>query len=279
MPMNRNRLWLVGMIAAVAYGFSVNYLYQAPRKDTSEEMRVVLPRFVQVAMAAGDRYLAANILGFRVLVADTQKMNEDQFKVQARLQTDVAWLNPAHQDNYYIAAAILPWNKQVDAGQYVLRRATAARPTDWAPMFYYAFNLYHFKKDIPGAAHWLLQAAERASDENDAIVLQNLAAKWSERGYQPQNAAQVVRAIANQSRSSGFKKYLLQRAERIATLGKLQEAERIYRERYGHRLERLEQLIGAGLLSSLPVDPFGFGYQLDADGRPMLLNEAAVKNK
>jgi hypothetical protein len=30
-----------------------------------------LPRFAQVLMAGGDRYLAANLAGFRVLVADT----------------------------------------------------------------------------------------------------------------------------------------------------------------------------------------------------------------
>jgi tetratricopeptide (TPR) repeat protein len=145
-------------LAAMLYALSIHALDRIRHTSVVEEMQVALPRFVQVGLAGGDRYLAANINGFRALVASTERMKADNFKIQGRVQQDVAWLNPAHEDNYYIAAAILPWNGEVDAAQDVLLRAINARPTDWQPIFYYAFNLYYFKHDPVSAAQWLQKA-------------------------------------------------------------------------------------------------------------------------
>lgn len=261
---------LAGLIGVLMYGFAVHGLGTVSRGNVVQEMQVVLPRFVQVAMAAGDRYLAANLAGFRVLVAETHRMRAENYQVQARLQEDIAWLNPGHEDNYYIATAILPWNGQLDAAQYVLQKGIDGRPGDWGPVFYYAFNLYHFKHQPVDAARWLLVAADRARDANDAFALQNLAAKWFERGYQPAVAAKVVDGMAEQSRSSGFKKYLHQRAARIRDLARLQEAAEVFRSRFGRPPGKLEELLDAGIITSLPVDPFALGYSLDAEGRPVL---------
>jgi hypothetical protein len=261
---------VIGLLGVIFYGLAVHGLASAPRATVVQEMQVALPRFIQVALAAGDRYLAANLAGFRVLVADTQYMRPENYQVQARLQSDIAWLNPGHEDNYYIASAILPWNGQLAAAQYVLRMAIDGRPTDWAPGFYYAFNLYHFDHDPAGAARWLIAAAERTSNVNDAMALQNVAARWFEKGYQPAVAATVVDAMAERSRSGGFKKYLHQRATRIRDLGKLQAAAESYRERFGKPLVRLDDLVGAGLIPALPVDPLGLGFAVDAEGRPFL---------
>jgi hypothetical protein len=247
-------------------------LQNIPRANTNIEMQVALPRFVQVVMAAGDRYLAANMAGFRVLVAVDEKMREENYEIQGKLQSDVAWLNPAHEDNYYIAAAILPWNRQLDAAQYVLRRAIDARPRDWAPIFYFAFDLYHFQHEPLEAAQWLLKAAERASDENDQIALQNAAAKWFEKGYQPAMAAQVVDGIANQSRHSGFKKYLHLRAERMRQISRLEDSADKFHERFGRRISSLNELVDTGFLSQIPVDTLGLGFGVDVNGKPVFLS-------
>lgn len=266
-------LWpFLGALSVAGYGVAVHELANAPRVSASQEMQVAFPRFIQVTMAAGDRYLAANLAGFRVLVAETQKMNDINFAVQAKLQQDIAWLNPGNEDNYYIANAVLPWNGHLEATQYVLQRAMTGRPNDWSPVFYYAFNLYHFKRDPATAAQWLLKAAERPMSENDSVAVQNIAARWFEKGYQPSQAAALVEGIAEQSRSSGFKKYLYQRAQRIRMLAKLQDTVAVYRARHGRAPKSLRELVTAGLLPALPVDPFGFGFMIDGDGNAILLN-------
>jgi hypothetical protein len=101
--------------------------------------------------------------------------------ILGQVQKDASWLNPAHEDNYYIATAILPWEGQVDPTQVILRRATLARFFDYQPPFYYAFNQVHFKGDAFGASEWLRQAAEKLPDPEERVTLADFAARWLDR--------------------------------------------------------------------------------------------------
>ena len=259
-------LWLVALMLYVAAQLSLPRVLPG---NLSPELLVALPRSVQVLLSAGDRYLAANLAGFRVLVADTLRMNAADFAVQAKLQTDIAWLNPAHEDNYYIAAALLPWNSQLEASQFVLRRASEARLRDYQPLFYYAFNYYHFLRDPATAAGLLLKGIERTDDQQDQWALQNLAARWIERGYQTSTAAGIVDAMAKNAPPGAFKNYLAKRALRLGELARLQELARRYRELTGHPLSDLQQLVDSGLIAEFPKDPLGMGFTLSKEGEPV----------
>ncbi|MBI2308636.1 MAG: hypothetical protein HYU78_15215 [Rhodocyclales bacterium] len=267
------------MVLAAVYVLSVQNLGGRKRADVTSEMAVALPRLVQVAMAAGDRYLAANLAGFRVLVASTELMREENYAVQARLQEDISWFNPAHEDNYYIAAAILPWANQLKSAQYVLKRAAEARSQDWQPAFYYAFNIYHFERNPALAAEWLIRASEQAEDRMQGMYLQELAAKWYEIGYQPRVAAGVVEALAEQVQEGAFRRYLRHRAARLRSLEVLREAANAFEQQFGRRPLRIEELKERGLITELPIDPFGLGFGLDEAGVPVLLMPHNAKQK
>jgi hypothetical protein len=266
--------WLA-MLALVmgAYGYTQNYLRGHLHKGMDPELLVSIPWFVQTLFSVGDRYLAANISGFRILVADTSRMVSEDYAVQARLQSDVAWLNPAHEDNYYIAANILPWGGQVDAAENVLRRAVAGRPNDFLPAFHVGFINYHFRKQPAEGARWLLLAAERASDPGDSWGLQTVAAKWIERGYETSVAAKIVRNMVKGAPQGGFRTYLGLRAERLESLALLRSATDRYRSTYGHPPQQLRDLITAGLISELPRDPLGPGFILNAKGEPTYIEQ------
>ena len=262
-------------VFVLLYGFAARHLASMPRDTAAPELLVSLPRFAQVAMTAGDRHLAANLAGFRVLVASTDRMKKEDYAVQARLQQDIAWLNPAHEDNYYIAASILPWSGEVDAAQYVLKLAAAARPFDWTPLFYYGFGFYHFKRDPGEGARWMLAAAERATLPQDQWALQNVAAHWIEKGYEIRTAANMVESMARGAPAGNFKKYLHLRAVRLGELARLRELADAYVKLEGRKLTRLDDLVSAGLLTSLPKDPLGLGYDVDREGSPILRSSPA----
>ncbi len=241
------------------------------------EMQVALPRSVQVAMAGGDRYLAANIAAIRALWVDNSKMKPDEFGVLARVQEDVAWLNAAHEDNYYVAAAILPWSDQLDAAQRILQAATLARRFDYQPPFYYAFNQLHFRHDPIGASRMLREAAPYLVDPDEQLQMQNLAAIWLERAEDPGLAIRVVESLARQTTRRDFRKYLEMRVARLRDLQALQSASDTYRKQFGRELQSLDALVTAGLISTLPADPFGFGYELAGDGKVILRNSPVKK--
>jgi len=261
---------LPAMLCAAAFLAGVQYLKTAPRQTVEVEMQVALPLFVQVFMMAGDRYLAANLAAIRALVVSTEKMKAEDYVTLAKVQGDVSWLNPAHEDNYYIAAAILPWVGQLDAAQTILARAVQARPYDYQPAFYYAFHLLHFKGDAEAASAALRAAAEKLPDGDERLQLQNLAAIWLDRARDVDVSIRVVEAMAQQSKRRDFRRYLEQRVVRLKNLKTLRAAATLFVARNGRPPAEPEDLVRAGLVPALPADPFGFGFTVGKDGQIVL---------
>ncbi len=270
---------LLTLLAASIFVVTTQRLKTAPRQTVRVEMQVALPLFVQVFMAAGDRYLAANVAAIRALVVDNFQMKPDEFAILGKVQEDVSWLNPGHEDNYYIATAILPWAGEYDAAQRILARATKARYYDYQPALYYAFNLLHFKGDAVGASAWMREAAEKLPEGDERLQMQNLAAIWMDKAQDIDLAIRVVEAMAQQAKRKDFRHYLDMRVARLRVLKELRAAAAIYRERKGQALADVDDLVMSGMVSSLPVDPFGFGYELNKQGDIVLRNAPPPKRK
>ena len=166
--------WLVALAMAVCFVATAERLKSAPRQSVDLELQVALPLFVQVFMTAGDRYLAANLASIRALVVTTEKMRPEDYRILSKIQDDASWLNPAHEDNYYIATAILPWNGELDTAQTILARASKARPFDYQPAFYYAFPQFQSTRTASSrsaAVGLSLSTASASTLSTDPIVV------------------------------------------------------------------------------------------------------------
>lgn len=260
--------WAALVLGLGVYAASLLHLQGARYVNASPELLVSLPRFAQILFFAGDRHLAGNVGGFRALVAETARMKKEDYAVLAALQRDVAWMNPAHEDNYYTAANILPWGGQVAAAEEILRKAGAARPYDFLPYFHVGFIHYHFYRAPAEGAKWLLAAAEQTQDQQDKWSLQAVAAKWIERGYETSAAANLVDSMAANAPPGGMRTYLKMRAERLKMLVRLRSAALEFKSRLGREPERLEDLLREGLIAEVPKDPVGVGYVIGPDGMP-----------
>ncbi len=262
--------WLVALVLAMVFVATSERLKSAPRQSVSVEMQVALPLFVQVFMAMGDRYLAANLAAIRALVVATDRMQPDEFKILAKVQQDVSWLNPGHEDNYYIAFAVLAQYGELDAAQTILARASHVRFFDYQPAFFYAFNQWYYKRDPVGAAAWMREAAKKLPDPDQQLTMQNMAARWMDKAQDTELAIQVVEAMAREARRKDFRAYLETRVVRLRQLLELRNAAATYRERFGRPLPNLEELVSSGILPALPQDPFGFGFGFDRQGEIVL---------
>jgi hypothetical protein len=263
--------WLALLVGTLIFTFSQQQLNAVKRAHVSAELEVALPLFVQVIMAGGDRNLAANWGAIRALVTETARMNDDDFVLLGRVQDDVSWLNPGHEDNYYIAAAILPWDGQLNVAQRVLNRAIRARPFDYQPPFYYAFHLVHFSGDGFGAAQVLRQSAQHLVDPGERLVMESFAARWIERSSDLELAARVVDAMAATTQRKDFATHLRLRSKRLRDLNALRRAAIVYEQTHGARPATLKALVATGLIEKIPDDPLGSGFGLDQAGVPVLL--------
>ena len=114
----------------------------------------------------------------------------------------------------------------------------------------------------------LLEAVPRARDQQDRWALENLAAKWIERGYRSAEAARLVDGMAKSSPAGAFRRYLEMRAKRLRDLDQLKYLAAEYQSRFGRKLEQINDLVATGMINQIPVDPLGAGYTLDAAGEP-----------
>ncbi|MDR1163940.1 MAG: hypothetical protein LBM17_08935 [Candidatus Accumulibacter sp.] len=260
-------------LGAMVFAYSSTSLWKEKRVDASPEIAVALPLFVQVLMSGGDRFLAANLGSVRTLVTESAKMQPEEYRILAKLQVDVSWLNPAHEDNYYTASAILPWNGEVDAAQTVLRRASLARPFDLYPPFYYAFNLVYFKNDPIEASAWLRARAPMLPNADERLMLENFAARWVDRAKDLKLAVAVVESMAKQAMRKDFREYLETRAQRLRDLIALREAATSFLKKRGRPPQTLEQLVKERFIPQIPSDPFGAGFKLDSEGTPIFAGE------
>lgn len=255
-------------IAAIGLLLFATANLQRPTRVVAEDyLQVVPPLPAQVAFAFGDRFLAANFAVWRAIMVGVDRLPPPVIKALADVQLDAAILNPWHEDNYYTATAILPWEGEVAKTQFILDRATQARTRDYLPPFFFGFNELYFRRDAAQASRYALVAADHATDPGDKQALTVLAAKWSEQGKDLENAVVAVRAMANNTRNLALKNYLLRRAERLDALIILRHAVEEFRVRFGREPDRLDDLVRGGILRALPRDPLGMGFELRR-GRP-----------
>lgn len=260
----RRRLSLLIVLVVLVPGFFWGARQEPPfaRHDSARELQVSLPPLVLLAGTFGDRYLAANLSGFRTVVAAPERMSADEFAVLAQAQIDIAWLNPAHEDNYYIAAAILPWNGQLGAAQKVLASAAEGRPNDWWPLFYFGFNQAYLEGSPALGAVTLRRAAARARDPNERVTLEDIAARWYEKGLGRHAALSVLQTMAEQAQDRMFRRYLEQRLTALRLLLAIDEAAAAFKVTEGRMPRSVEELVGRKFLPKQPIDPFGRQFGL-----------------
>lgn len=263
--------WLPALLAAwMLFWWSGMQLRDAPRLDQESSLQIRLPILVQLAYAGGDRYLAANLNIFRSMMVEARVTDQETYRVQGQLQEDASFFNPRHEDNYYIATAILPWNGLVEPAQLILERAANARTWDMWPAFFFAFNAMYFEHDMQRAGHWAELAAQR--DPGNAGALRAMAAKWYERGDDPSLALNMLETMRKQSRDENFRNLMQARVTRLQGLLALRRAAAAYEAEWGRVPHQLEALVGYAGLEALPRDPLQLGYVLSSEGRPMLVD-------
>lgn len=228
-----------------------------------DQLAVAMPVPVQILLAAGDRFAAANVGVWRAIMVSPGDLQRDTVPVLAAIQEAASWLNPAHEDNYYTATAILPWEGEVEKTQIILQRATEARPRDILPPFFLGFNRLHFLGDPQGASEAAQTAAQHAEDAADRQALLVLAARWAERVDDMQASIRLIRQMAETSRDPALQNYLQQRVKRLEGLLVLREATARFEAKHKRKVVDLNELVAAGVLERIPDDPLGGGYRLE----------------
>lgn len=174
-------------------------------------------------------------------------------------------LDPKFLDPYHFGEMVLTWDagRPTDANR-LLERALRHRPSDWVIPFYLGFNYFYFLHDSAKGAEYLM-AASRLPESHGFLGL--LAARLSTQAGRTEAAIIFLDEIAASTADPLLKQQIVQRGEALKAIAVIERGIVVFQQRSGKAPDRVEQLLEARVLKTLPRDPYGGRFFLDEQGR------------
>ena len=176
-------------------------------------------------------------------------------------------LDPKHGYAFQTAGIVLSAKGLLDESDRILKKGMEHGPNWWSYPFYIAFNHYFYRGDYAEAARWA-EIAARTPGASPHIS--HLALAMKVKSGAPEDAVRFLEEMMTVVKDE---KALaaLEEQYKLAVLQvhfqKLDEAVASFRARHGRSPSRLAELVEAGILPTLPKEPFGGRYELRADGK------------
>jgi hypothetical protein len=163
-----------------------------------------------------------------------------------------------------------------DLAVELLNRGIRANPDAWRLYedlgFVYYFNLH----DTPKAGAAFLEGSR---NPKALIWMKILAAKVSDQGETPETSLFLWNEIYNSATNDDVKQNALTHLRLLKTQADCKALEGVvaeYTKRTGHAPADLRDLVRAGLVPQVPVDPLGFPYVFNAYGQTDLNPESPL---
>ena len=185
-------------------------------------------------------------------------------------------LDPYNMDAYYFAQASFTWELgRIREVNKILEYGMKYRTDNYRLPFWIGFNSAFFLKDYKTAAKYMQKAAEISA----STLFTNLAARYFYEAKQEDLGIIYLDGMIRGAKDEKIRHRFQLRRDALVAVKKLQEVVDIYWVRRGIYPENLEDLVGMGLLASIPVDPYGGSYSLDISGRVKSSSQFILKSK
>src|SRR6266568_2379099 len=161
--------------------------------------------------------------------------------------------------------------KAIELVEYGIRN----NPDDWH-LYYDLGFIYYDQKDYHGASDAFLRGSKVP---NAHPFLKVLAAKMAENGGDLEAAHMLWTATYQTSHDKNIRANAAAHLRAVHVDEKVPQLERLidtYRQRMGHLPNSFFEMIRAGFLRGIPVDPLGNPYQLTTDGHVLLSDPDSV---
>lgn len=262
----------IPLLMVVGLGFiGITYVRgKIKERERVVEKELLLPK---------SRYLRYISLGFREMVADllwlrvTQMYGEIDFQEKAtkkewkylyRMTSMVTDLDPYFFIPYYFSAVVFPWHaNMVEEANRLLMKGMVYRSWDWRLPFYIGFNVYYFLGDNRKAAHYILRASRLPQSPQ---YLPKLASRLLYESGRLESAIALLEEILKTTEDPSFKEEIERRLKALRDILYLKRAVKVYSAKFGRLPVSLEDLVRAGIIDSIPVEPYGGHYYLDEIG-------------
>ena len=264
---SQRALWTIGALLAVLLGMLHLPLHHWIASKPKLQQLTYLPdgKYLRIA-SLGFRELAADLLWLQVIqVIGQRKLSEGDGHWLYLAVDRITTLDPTFVRAYEAGSlALCTLVVHPEESNRLLEKGMHHNPQEWKLPFLLAINYYFEMADDKKAAEAMAKAASLPG-ASDALA--RLAAKLFVSAKSPQQAVDFLSKVHSETTDQNIKKLLeIRLRESIVErdLQLLEQALSRYQDRYSRRPNTLEDLVGPGLLTRLPEEPFGGRYFYDS---------------
>lgn len=166
-----------------------------------------------------------------------------------------------------------------DLAEQLLRRGIHENPDQWRLYEDLGFLYYYSFKNYPKASAAFLEGSKNPSAE---LFMKVLAAKILEQGDNRETSAFLWQEVYNSAKNEDIRNNAMTHLQLLHAQADCEQLDLLaaqYKNRTGRDPESSRDLINAGLLKGVPVDPLGIPYIFNTDGKAQLSPESALFKK
>jgi tetratricopeptide (TPR) repeat protein len=251
-----------------------------PEKKLEQFMYLPNGEYLQIA-SLGYQELIADVLWLEAIqVMGERKVSDTAGHWLYRAFDIITTLDPKFERAYeagglaLVTLVVLP-----EESNRLMKKGAQHNPENWRLPFYLGINYYFELYDDAKAAEYVAQAS-RLPGAPEGLV--SMAANLFASAKSAQQAVDLLIAAYQNTSDENAKKFLEFRLKIMITerdLQMLEQAIHLYQTRYARLPSRLEDLVEAGLLRDLPIEPSGGRYILDAETGTVTSSEMAERPK
>jgi hypothetical protein len=281
-PQRHHPAWvpvLLLIIGIYLCGITTTKIYDIREKYVTETISEFgqFPSLSLQAACLEFKGIVSDYLFFRAITYTGMKILEkkdpasEEWQIVYQMLQRVTDLDPRFLDPYVYAEMTLAWQAGMfEEANQLLLKATVNRPEDYRSSYYIGFNHFYFKKDaVKAAPHF--RAAAMAP--NAPGYIKGLAARVSLYGKQTSLGISFLEDLIKETQDPKIVQYLKKRLIALKMLDYLEQWVLEFRKRNGEFPKSLEDLVSAGLIPSLPEDPYGGKFTLLENGRVYTTSE------
>lgn len=173
----------------------------------------------------------------------------------ATLFRQSAALDPYFFQTCFLVQGYLPWWKgdMPKKAIEILELERQHRDWDWQPGFFIGFDYFYFLKDNVTASRYLMEISER---HDAAQSLGFLGARLAQKGGETIASIGFLKTMHAGTENENAKEEIERRILALEGILKLEKAiDQFQAKFFGHPPDTLEQLVEAGILKTLPLNP------------------------
>ena len=262
---------LLGLLLSITVVLQHQLQQQEGRTQALEQLRL-LPRGELLKPALlGYHHLGADIIWLRTIqVLGERIVSEKDYEWLYHALDVVTTLDTKYIYAYDAGATVLAeLAGRVDLSNELLGKGLEPNPGSWRIPFLLGYNYFFHLGDYLRAADYMARAARVPGFPPDGPppYVARLATRLYAQGQNPEVAIDFLEAMLQQTHEDWVKDQLERRKKRVIVERDLQSLERAvqrYIERNGRNPLSLLDLVMNGVLTQMPVEPYGGEYRLNS---------------